>query len=76
MTTSASEQTDTNGVVAHVEPQFEGGEVENVPEVRSDVIRETDRNDVEELPESGMKSALLSLCCKTRTRVFSYCREL
>lgn len=41
-----------NGV-DHKEPEFEGGEVENTPEVRADVAREADRKDEEELPESG-----------------------
>lgn len=37
----------------HVEPQFEGGAVENVPVVRPDVVRESDRSDEQELPEVG-----------------------
>ena len=58
-TSRAPEQTDSNGVDPHVEPEFEGGELENVPEVRSDVIRESDRNDTEELPESGVCISVL-----------------
>lgn len=38
---------------AHTEPQFEEGEVENEPEVRADVVRESDKNHSEELPEAG-----------------------
>lgn len=37
----------------HRVPEFEGGEVENTPQVRDDVVREADRNDTEELPETG-----------------------
>ena len=49
-----SRPTSAVSTEAHVEPQFEGGEVENQPEVRADVARESDRNDSEELPESGL----------------------
>ena len=37
----------------HKIPEFEGGEIENTPEVRQDVVREADRNIEEELPEIG-----------------------
>ena len=38
---------------SHRVPEFEGGEIENTPQVRDDVVREADRNDAEELPETG-----------------------
>lgn len=44
---------------SHVEPQFEGGTAENVPVMRSDLVRESDRTDGEELPEVGECWALL-----------------
>ena len=42
-----------NSAEPHVEPQFEGGAVENTPATREDVVRESDRNDEQELPEIG-----------------------
>lgn len=39
----------------HRIPEFEGGEIENNPEVRHDVAREADRNEQEELPERGTR---------------------
>lgn len=48
-----SRPTSTVSAEDHVEPQFEGGEVENQPEVRADLVRESDRTDTEELPETG-----------------------
>ncbi|XP_074660376.1 uncharacterized protein LOC141912859 [Tubulanus polymorphus] len=38
----------------------EGGEYENNPEVRSDVIREADTNDVDVMPQSGTTRSLLA----------------
>lgn len=37
----------------HRIPEFEGGEIENTPQVRDDVVREADSNIGEELPEIG-----------------------
>lgn len=42
-----------NSISTHQEPQFEGGEIENMPVLRDDVVRESDRNDEVELPDSG-----------------------
>ncbi|XP_067937781.1 microtubule-associated protein futsch-like [Watersipora subatra] len=45
---------------SHRIPEFEGGEIENTPEVRLDVVREADKNILEELPEIGQAKTLLS----------------
>ena len=46
-------------ITDHKEPTFEGGELENIPQVRTDVVREADRNDGEELPEQGTTIILI-----------------
>jgi len=38
--------------------QVEEGEYQNCPVVRTDVIREEDRNDAEELPEQGIANTI------------------
>jgi len=37
----------------HVEPQFETGAIESTPQVRTDVVRESDKSAEPELPETG-----------------------